>query len=183
LRDAGCSPIVVVVPADLIDVAKRAAPSDIDLTAGGDTRQESVSNGLNLISAEAVVVHDAVRPMATAELIRKVVGALDDSADAVVAAVPVDETLKLVSDGERVAETVDRSLLWRAQTPAVFRTAALRRAHEKAIADGFVGTDESQLVERSGGTIKVVEGTRDNLKVTFPEDFAVIEAMLATKSR
>lgn len=116
--------------------------------------------------------------MVTSRLVSDVLAALDDGTDAVVAAMPVDETLKLVLDGATVTETIDRSKLWRAQTPAAFKTQSLRAAHEKAHADGFVGTDESQLIERAGGSIKVVPGTRDNLKVTFAEDFAVAEAML-----
>lgn len=183
LREAGCSPIVLVVPDHLMELAEAEAPDDVMLTAGGAARQDSVWNGLQLITADTVVVHDAARPMVTPELITSVIAALDDSADAVVAAVPVDETLKFVSDGNTVAETIDRSRLWRAQTPAVFRTDVLRAAHQRAHDETFVGTDESQLVERYGGTIRVVAGTRDNLKVTFPEDFSVAEAMLGLKSR
>jgi 2-C-methyl-D-erythritol 4-phosphate cytidylyltransferase len=178
LRAAGCSPIVLVVPEALIDLARQDAPSDVVLTPGGATRQDSVWNGLQHVSTEAVVVHDAARPMVTSRLVTDVLAALDDATDAVVAAMPVDETLKLVLDGATVTETIDRSKLWRAQTPAAFKTQSLRAAHEKAHADNFVGTDESQLIERAGGSIKVVPGTRDNLKVTFAEDFAVAEAML-----
>lgn len=178
LRGAGCSPIVLVVPEDLIELARAEAPDDLILTVGGPTRQESVWNGLQLVSSDRVVVHDAARPMVTTALVADVLAALDDITDAVVAAVPVDETLKLVRHGETVAETIDRSRLWRAQTPAAFKTACLKTAHERALAESFVGTDESQLVERAGGAIKVVPGTRDNMKVTFPEDFAVVEAML-----
>ena len=166
------------MPETLFELARGEAPEDVVLTAGGPSRQESVWNGLQHVSTDSVVVHDAARPMVTARLIENVVKALDDTTDAVVAAVPVDETLKLVLEGSTVAETIDRSNLWRAQTPAAFRTDALRAAHEKANADGFIGTDESQLIERSGGSIKIVPGTRDNLKVTFAEDFAVAEAML-----
>lgn len=161
-----------------MDVARAEAPDDVILTVGGPTRQDSVWNGLQLVSSESVVVHDAARPLVTASLVVQVVAALGASTDAVVAAVPVDETLKLVLDGKTVSQTIDRSRLWRAQTPAAFKTATLREAHERAHADSFVGTDESQLVERAGGVIKVVTGSRDNLKVTFPEDFAVVEAML-----
>ena len=182
LRGAGCSPIILVVPPDLVDVARSDAPDDITLVEGGATRQDSVWNGLQMVTSDFVVVHDAARPMVTSRLIESVVSALDDASDAVVAAVPVDETLKRV-DRNTVVETIDRSVLWRAQTPAVFRTKSLRAAHERAHADGFLGTDESQLVERYGGAIKVVPGTRDNLKVTFPEDFAVAEAMIKTSGR
>jgi len=183
LRQAGCTPIVVVVPEDLVDLAQSEASDDVVLTPGGVSRQDSVWNGLQLVTSEVVVVHDAARPVATSALVASVLSALDGETDAVVAAVPVDETLKRVTDGDIVTETVDRSLLWRAQTPAAFKTEVLRAAHERAHADGFTGTDESQLVERYGGAIKVVSGTRDNLKVTFPEDFSVVEAMLASRSR
>ena len=120
--------------------------------------------------------------MVTSDLIRSVLAAFDDTTDAVVAAVPVDETLKRVRE-TTVVETIDRSALWRAQTPAAFRTKSLVSAHERAVSDAFVGTDESQLIERYGGAVKVVPGTRDNLKVTFPEDFAVAEAMFQTARR
>lgn len=183
LRAAGCAPIVVVAPPDLMDLARKETPDDVELVRGGPTRQESVWNGLQAVVTERIVVHDAARPLVTVGLIEHVVDGLDDVTDAVVAAVPVDETLKLVRDGRYVSETIDRSLLWRAQTPAAFRTEVLRAAHERAHTEGFVGTDESQLVERVGGKIKVVQGTRDNLKVTFPEDFAVAEAMLENRQR
>ena len=182
LREAGCSPIVVVVPDDLLDLARESAPPDVELVGGGPTRQDSVWNGLQKVKNEVVVVHDAARPMVTSDLIRSVLEAFDDTTDAVVAAVPVDETLKRVHDAT-VVETVDRATLWRAQTPAAFRTGSLVAAHERAVSDAFVGTDESQLIERYGGSIKVVPGTRDNLKVTFPEDFAVAEAMFQTARR
>ncbi len=182
LRESGCSPIVVVVPEDLMDLARAAAPADVELVAGGATRQHSVAHGLNSIESEVVVVHDAARPLVTPVLIRAVVDALDSGVDAVVAGVPVDETLKRVDDGV-VLETVDRSALWRAQTPAAFSSTALKDAHRRAHDEGFVGTDESQLIERYGGSIQIVPGTRDNLKVTFPEDFAVAEAMIEVRQR
>ena len=173
-----------MVPPDLLDLARAEAPDDVLLTPGGATRQDSVWNGLQLVTSGSVIVHDAARPMVTADLVRSVLDALDEEeVDAVVAAVPVDETLKLVRHGQTVTETVDRSSLWRAQTPAGFKTDALRSAHERANADGFVGTDESQLIERYGGSVKVVPGSRDNLKVTFPEDFSVAEAMFEAGRR
>jgi 2-C-methyl-D-erythritol 4-phosphate cytidylyltransferase len=149
---------------------------EAEVIAGGDARQDSVGNGLALVSTERVVVHDAARPMASADLVGALIAELDD-ADAVLAAVPVDETLKHVEEG-RVLKTVDRTKMWRSQTPAAFRTEALKDAHRRAAEEGFVGTDESQLVERYGGRVRVVRGSRANVKVTFPEDFALAEAML-----
>lgn len=146
------------------------------VVAGGETRQHSVGNGLEHVTTERVVVHDAARPLATAGLVRSLIFELD-RAEAVLAAVPVDETLKMV-DASAVLETIDRTAMWRSQTPAAFRTESLKEAHRRAAEEGFVGTDESQLVERYGGRVRVVPGSRANIKVTFPEDFALAEAML-----
>ncbi len=159
--------------------------STVRVVPGGATRQESVGNGLDLVHTDTVVVHDAARPFVTADLIDRVLSALMD-ADAVVAAVPVDETLKRTrsaSDDLLVEQTVDRNRLWRAQTPAAFKMEKLKSAHEHAREEGFTGTDESQLIERYGGAVKVVTGSRSNLKITFPEDFALAEAMMKMRSR
>jgi 2-C-methyl-D-erythritol 4-phosphate cytidylyltransferase len=89
----------------------------------------------------------------------------------------MDETLKR-AEGGRVVETVDRSAIWKAQTPAAFRTAVLRDAHQRAATEGFVGTDEAQLIERYGGSVGIVPGSRRNLKITWAEDFELAEALL-----
>jgi 2-C-methyl-D-erythritol 4-phosphate cytidylyltransferase len=93
----------------------------------------------------------------------------------------MEETIKTVTN-ETVIGTVLRSGLWRAQTPQGFDTEMLRRAHEKAVDEGFEVTDDAQLVERFGSTVSVVWGDRRNLKVTYPEDFAVAEAILSRSS-
>ena len=169
---------MLVVPSGWEERALSALPPGIpaEVIAGGEARQDSVGNGLERVTTERVVVHDAARPMASADLVRALISELE-VADAVLAAVPVDETLKHVEEG-RVLRTVDRSNMWRSQTPAAFRTDALKEAHRRAAEEGFVGTDESQLVERYGGRVRVVRGSRANVKVTFPEDFALAEAML-----
>ncbi len=143
-----------------------------------------MSRGLLLVDTDAVVVHDAARPFASADLVEDVLQVLhEQDVDAVVPGLAMDETIKEVTQPDAlVLRTVDRSGLWRVQTPAAFRTAVLKRAHRRAEEEGFVGTDESQLVERFGdGRIMIVPGRRDNLKVTFPEDFAVAEAMLEAR--
>jgi 2-C-methyl-D-erythritol 4-phosphate cytidylyltransferase len=121
-------------------------------------------------------VHDAARPFATPELVRSVVAALKDAHGAA-PAVPVADTLKEVRDG-RVIRTVERSSLWAVQTPQAFVTEVLRNVHDKARVDGFVATDDAQLVERYGGVVRIVEGSRDNVKVTYAEDWRVAEAMV-----
>ena len=177
LVEAGCDPIVVVLPEEWMDRARELlnAPNLV-LTAGGATRQESIHNGLAHVRSDRVVVQDASRPLISAGLIERVIEGLDN-ADAVIAAVPMDETLKRASEG-RVVETVDRSGIWKAQTPAAFRTASLKEAHERALTDNFVGTDEAQLIERYGGTVALVDGSRRNLKITWAEDFELAEALL-----
>ena len=146
------------------------------LVSGGETRQASVVSGLDEVSSETVVIHDGARPLVTDDLVQKVLAPLEHS-DAAIVGVPMDETLKRAED-DRVIDTVDRSSLWRVQTPQAFRTAVLRAAHERARADGFVGTDDAALVERDGGSVVLVQGSRLNVKVTYPEDFTLVEALL-----
>jgi 2-C-methyl-D-erythritol 4-phosphate cytidylyltransferase len=177
LAAAGCGHVVVVAPADFLDaVASMTADFDAEVVAGGASRRESVARGLDRVGADRVVVHDAARPFMTAADVERTVAPLDEY-DGAISAVPVDETLKRVT-GDRVVETLDRTDLWRVQTPQAFRVDVLRRAHARAAGDGFDATDDAQLLERYGGTIVVVRGTRRNLKLTSAEDFAVAEAML-----
>jgi 2-C-methyl-D-erythritol 4-phosphate cytidylyltransferase len=174
---AGCSPIVVAVPANLLDhVRSLLPPNVVTVVAGGSSRQASVAAGLEHVSVERVLIHDASRPLITTDLVRRVVNGLSDG-PAVIPALPIDETLKTVTN-DRVVGTVLRSGLWRAQTPQAFDTEMLKRAHEKATAEGFEVTDDAQLIERYGGSVVVIRGDRRNLKVTYPEDFELVEALL-----
>lgn len=180
LTAAGCSPIVVVVPEDHLSEAESLLGSlEVVIAPGGATRQASVASGLDEISAEVVVIHDGARPLVTPELVQETLARLDRY-DAAIVGMPMDETLK-VADGEKVGATVDRSSLWRVQTPQAFRTDALRRAHDRAAADGFVGTDDAQLIERDGGSVALVRGSRLNIKVTYAEDFLLAEALLVKR--
>lgn len=174
LVTAGCNPVVVVVPRDWV-ARVGAELEEAVVVAGGDTRQASVRCGLDAIAADNVLVHDGARPFVTAALVRRVLDGLS-SAPACVPALPIDETLKR-ADGDRVRATVDRTGLLRVQTPQAFRTAVLRSAHERAERDGFIGTDDAQLVERLGETVVVVDGEPANVKLTRAGDFAVAEAL------
>lgn len=167
----------MVVPQDSIDRAREltAGWGPITITAGGVTRQDSVSSGLEEVSSDLVLVHDAARPFATTELIERVLAQLDGF-DGAIPALPLDETVKRVDD-ERVVETIDRERLWAVQTPQGFHTEVLSSAHEKARAEGINSTDDAMLVERYGGSVKVVRGLRSNLKITYPEDFEMAEAL------
>ena len=177
---AACSPVVVAVPPDFVEHASALVDSpDVRVIAGGATRQASVELALAEIGSGVVVVHDAARPLAQAELVRSTIGALAD-ADAAIAAVPVDETLKSVTDG-RVVGTVDREGLWRAQTPQAFRVERLRAA-QADVRRKDVATDDAMLIEKAGGRVVIVEGSTSNLKVTTPDDLLIAEAMLKERN-
>jgi 2-C-methyl-D-erythritol 4-phosphate cytidylyltransferase len=173
--------IVVAVPAGNVE---ELAAGDLMVVAGGETRSESVAAGLETVDADVVVVHDAARPLVTAELVDAVLADLLDDADcaAVVAAAPVTDTIKQVARGREVDRTLDRSSLWAAQTPQAFRAEALREA---LASTGLLAqaTDDAMLVERIGGKVLLHEAPAENLKVTTPHDLRVAELLLAERSR
>ena len=152
----------------------------------GETRQESAFSGLEYVDDEFefVVLHDGARPLimpsTIAHTISTVKGNID--VDGAVVAYPAIDTLKIVERGFIVG-TPDRSVIWNAQTPQVFRTGVYRRAHCAALAEGFIGTDDASLIERLGGRILVVEGSRDNIKLTVPEDYQLLCAAMTTMFR
>lgn len=153
------------------------------LAPAGALRQESAFSGLEMVPEEYeyVLLHDGARPLITKELVEHAVATLKGTfdADGVVVGVPSIDTLKVVENGTIVG-TPDRSVFWNAQTPQVFRTGIYRRAHAAALSDGFVGTDDSSLIERLGGRMVMVEGKRDNIKITVPEDYLIVSAALHT---
>ena len=139
---------------------------------GGDQRQDSVWSGLQLLKSDEidiVVVHDAVRPFISHELIREVVATALNHGAAIAAVRPKD-TVKSSSDDRVVLTTLKRDRLWIVQTPQAFRFDLLFQAYEKAFADGFYGTDDASLVERMGIDVKIVPGNYDNIKITTTED-------------
>lgn len=145
----------------------------------GAIRQESAFSGLELVpdEYEYVAIHDGARPLITPELVEHTINTVKGNidCDGAIVAFPSIDTLKVVEDG-LVAGTPDRNVFWNAQTPQVFRSGILRRAHAAALSDGFVGTDDSSLIERLGGRVLVVRGPRENLKLTEPEDFDLLQA-------
>lgn len=156
----------------------------------GPTRQESAFSGLEYVpdEFEYVAMHDGARPLVTPALIAHTIAVVKGNPDcdgAVVAMRAVD-TLKVVEDGV-IAGTPDRNVFWQAQTPQVFRTGIIRRAHAAALSDGFVGTDDSSLIERLGGRVLVVQGSRDNFKLTNPDDYpmllAAVQKLYGKKAR
>jgi 2-C-methyl-D-erythritol 4-phosphate cytidylyltransferase len=155
-----------------------AAGKVVASVAGGPSRALSVAAGLAEVdvAAGAVLVHDAARPFASAELVDRVLDALE-GADVAVPGLPVSDTVKRVRDGAAV-ETLDRSELRAVQTPQAFRAQALRRAYSGSTDAVSAATDCAQLVERSGGRVVVVEGEAANVKITDAADLERAEAFV-----
>jgi 2-C-methyl-D-erythritol 4-phosphate cytidylyltransferase len=146
------------------------------LVPGGAERQESVANGLAALDAdtEIVVIHDAARPFVATASIQASIEAAAEFGAATVAIPSVDTILEGDADAFLTA-TPDRTRLWACQTPQTFRTEVIREAHRRARADGFLGTDDASLVRRIGGPVKLVHGTRLNMKLTTPDDRRLAE--------
>jgi len=154
---------------------------DVDrllVSIGGRTRSESVANGLDDLPDESrvVLVHDAARPLVDLATIDRVIAAVREGTPAI-AALPVVDTLKETDAAGNIVRTVDRTALWRAQTPQGFPRALLVEAHRRARADGIAATDDAALCERLGEVVRVVRGSERALKVTEPGDFARVEAL------
>jgi 2-C-methyl-D-erythritol 4-phosphate cytidylyltransferase len=179
LRSSEIEPFRLRLEKDFPDVWARKPV----LVEGGEHRQESVSNALARISAgsgDVVLVHDAVRPFVTPEIIHEVVRAAEHYG-AAIAGLPAVDTVKQVertAEGAVIKATIPRAQVVLAQTPQGFRYEVLKKAFDEASADGFVGTDEASLVERSGHEVAVVMGSPRNIKITTPADFELAEFYL-----
>jgi 2-C-methyl-D-erythritol 4-phosphate cytidylyltransferase len=172
-----CDRVLVVVPSES-PVASPQSPG-LEFVPGGESRSESVRNALlEAPEATVVVVHDAARPLVTTELARRCVDALEPGVDGAIAAAPMSDTVKEAAPDGRVVRTLDRSVLWRIQTPQVFRAAVLREALDRDVTALAAATDDASLVEQMGGTVRVVEAPPDNMKITDEADFRVAEALL-----
>lgn len=158
---------------------KYRLPKVSRVLAGGEERQDSVRNGLQTVGVEhdIVVIHDAVRPFITVELIQR---AVEGAATwrAVALGVPARDTVKRVGRDELVGETLNRDEIWLAQTPQAFERQVIKQAYEKAYADRFIGTDDASLVERIGVNVKMILGSPDNIKITTQDDLLIGEALL-----
>ena len=168
--------IVVALPAGVV------APAGTLGVPGGQERSHSVRAALHAARPDdAVVVHDAARPLLTPAIVEECLAELARGrCDAAIAAAPVTDTIKECVDG-RVVRTLDRSRLWAVQTPQVFRRAALQRALDQGDEAIGAATDDASLVEAMGGTVRVVPVSGPNLKVTTPLDLRVAELLLAER--
>jgi 2-C-methyl-D-erythritol 4-phosphate cytidylyltransferase len=180
--------LYLVVPEDDFDFCRSRIlsllklKSKITLVPGGAERQDSVYNGLQAIADREglVVIHDGVRPFVQSKLISDCIMTAKTS-DACILALPVSETVKHVTASGIIDKTLNRDSLWIAQTPQVFQYGIIRHAHDTARLNGYSGTDDALLVERLGYEVKVITGSRLNLKITTPEDVRIAEAILNAK--
>jgi 2-C-methyl-D-erythritol 4-phosphate cytidylyltransferase len=166
-------------------VDRTGAGKVVAVVAGGETRRLSAAAGLAAVpdGTGTVAVHDGARAFVDPSTIAAAFAALesDPALDGVVVGHPSYDTIKQTDASGLVVGTPDRTGLWVAQTPQVFRADALAHAHARAAAEGFEGTDDASLVERDGGAVRMLEGPRWNLKVTVPEDLEVLGALLARR--
>ena len=153
------------------------------LVVGGRERQDSVANGLKKVEKDAsiVLVHDGVRPFVTQEMIKEYVE-FAKKGECVAVGVPLKDTIKEVDDKGIVRSTLERSRLWAIQTPQTFPVKILRRAYEESYRNKTCGTDDATLVERTGGKVRVIMGSYENIKITTPEDLLVAEEILKRRS-
>lgn len=178
------SAVVVAVPPDdphkpdLTEFSKVAAE-----VPGGASRQASLQNALGSLPAgtKTVLVHDAARPLLDQPLVDSLLSALDDTCDGVIPAIPLEDTIKKVSEDRMVTEEADRSGIWRVQTPQAFRREVLEDALAKAVAAGLESTDCSQMLTSAGYRVRVVEGDPLNFKVTRAADLWLAEQILTSR--
>jgi 2-C-methyl-D-erythritol 4-phosphate cytidylyltransferase len=174
LRHPGVGRVVVVLPAaDVAGAPRWLATLPVTLVAGGETRSDSVRQGLAVLApdTERVLIHDAARPFVTPALIDRVLAA--SRGGAVIPGIRATDTLKQVDADGLVVGTIDRTTAWQAQTPQAFPYGMLLAAHAQALARGWQVTDDASLCELVGEAVRVVDGDPENLKITHPFDFEI----------
>ena len=151
----------------------------VELIQGGDTRQESVYNGLQALpeQAQRVLIHDGARCLATPQLFDRCAQALQ-TCQGLIAAIPVKDTIKIVDEKKVIKDTPERSNLWAAQTPQGFEVSLLKHCHDRGRKLGWKVTDDAALFEMCELPVTIVEGEETNLKVTTPVDLAIAEFIL-----
>ncbi len=178
---------VVTVPPGMESAARAEAARaglkiPVKITPGGVERQDSVRIALALTSAESewVVIHDAARPFATPAMFDHALRAAAEHG-AAITAIAMADTLKRVESGAIVA-TIPRAALYQAQTPQAFRRDLLKQAHRNALENKIAATDDADLVERTGASVRIVEGSPLNLKITTPADLEIAQALARSRS-
>jgi 2-C-methyl-D-erythritol 4-phosphate cytidylyltransferase len=169
--------MILVVPEDDVDFCSKniIQPANLSkkirLVSGGSKRQISVYNGLKAVDEKSriVIIHDGVRPFIRHEQIDACIKGAEESG-ACILGLPVYDTLKIVHQSCWINKTIQRDAVWLAQTPQAFQYSLIMRAHENAMAEGLTGTDDASLVEMMGQKVRIIEGTRRNIKITTKED-------------
>ena len=176
--------IVVVSPYEYIDttgemIKKQGIKKVSKIVPGGAERMDSVAAGLNAVSdnADIILIHDGVRPLVAESDIEAVIEKANETGAAILA-LPVRDTIKRVEQGA-IVNTLNRSILWRAQTPQAFRAEIIKNAYKEAISKGFKATDDAQVVEMTGICVSVIKGAGPNLKVTDKNDLSIVSLLLS----
>jgi 2-C-methyl-D-erythritol 4-phosphate cytidylyltransferase len=181
--------IYLVIPKDDLDFCRDKIINQVRLTrkihlvSGGTRRQDSVYNGLQNLDSNCgiVVIHDGVRPFVNSDqVIATIKGARKFGA--CILGVPAYDTLKQVDAHENIVHTLPRDNIWLAQTPQTFHCGLIKKAHAKAKEEGYLGTDDASLVERLGEPVKMIRGSRGNIKITHKEDLEIAQCLLACES-
>ena len=184
--------IYLVIPADEIPYCREHVVEACgfckirNIVPGGRERQNSVMNGLHAMRPDVddddiVLIHDGVRPLITPRLLSESIDCARSN-DGALVAVQTKDTIKSVREGI-VISTPPRETLWQAQTPQSFRFRSIFDAHRSAENDGYIGTDDAELVERCGGNVRIVAGDYSNIKITTPEDLILAGAFLAGRKQ
>jgi len=180
--------IILVISPEYIDSKEleESIPKQLSKTfkivQGGDTRQQSVKNGLDQVSPDIPIVmtHDGVRPLIEPQMIDKAVIQCGKK-DGVIFAIPAMDTLKEV-ENNIIKKSLDRDKIWQMQTPQVFKKEILQQGFDLAEKDNFFSTDEASLVERLGIAIHIIQGKKSNIKLTVKEDIQIVEALLKNEN-
>jgi 2-C-methyl-D-erythritol 4-phosphate cytidylyltransferase len=179
--------IFLAVPEDDFNFCRKhilpgaSLKKEIILVPGGSERQESVYNGLLAVEDKhgIVLIHDGVRPfIRCGQIVACIRGAAEFGA--CILGIPASDTLKRADGSGYIQQTLEREGIWLAQTPQGFQYDIIFRAHTAARAEGFTGTDDASLVERMGEKVKIINGSRSNIKITTPEDLKLAAAMLSS---
>lgn len=184
----GLSEVVVSTSGQYIEATKNILDNLFpfikkSVVLGGKERQHSIMNALNSISDEVdlVAIHDAVRPFVDEDLIGLCIEKAELSGAAIIA-VRVKDTIKVSDEDQYVSETPDRKRLWQAQTPQVFKLDILKKAYDNARQSNYLGTDDASLIEYLGEKVALVEGRRENFKITYPLDFKLAEWLIGQQN-
>ncbi len=155
----------------------------VSFVEGGTERQDSVWKALNAIgNCDIIVIHDGVRPLIQVPVIEESI-AVARQFGAAVAGMPSKDTIKVVDDQGFSIKTPDRSRLWAIQTPQTFQFSLLKEGHIKAKKDGYIGTDDSSLLERMDLPVKLIKGGYDNIKITTPDDLIIASEILKARGK